>query len=1326
MRNCLVAIILMLVSLNLRAQLVINEASNSNGTNYILPSGASPDWIELYNTSPIPYFLQGHYLSDDRNTLQKWAFPPASVGGQSFFTLLANGKGSTFLVNHYETAIDGFTPWKYTIPMANDSLWVTPNYQDSAWASGMMSIGFGDGDDSTLLNGPITSVYARTSFQLTDYNDVTKAILDIDYDDGFVAYLNGVEIARAGLNGVPPSFDELASSHEAQLYQGIALSQIDLDMGQLANLLVNGTNVFSIEIHNSDPNSSDLTCRPFLTFGFASPAQQFNGTLHPYFNAGNQAGELETNFGIATEGETLYLSNALGIIDSLVVPDLEPNMSVGKNQDGIGPVVIFPTPTPNSSNNPVDGFLGHESLPIIQTTGGIYHQPIQVSVLNTSTQGGVIRYTLNGNDPDTSDTVYTTPILLDTHAVVKVRCFPLNSNLLPSPIEAETFLFNETSTIPIVALTIDSNDLVGPNGIFDNWWTDIKRPCVIEYFDTTGTKQFESKASVKPDGGAGGSRSNPQHSVTVEPANNTFGTGKPVHFPIFPEKPYVDDIYGLFIRNGSNFWNQYHQRDATFCRTMKNTHVNYQGYQPANVFINGVYFGMYELREKANEGYFEENYGNHLDSLDLLSVSYWYGSTIRPVKGSDTSFYHMIQTIDTLDKTDPNYLKYCDLKLDTKNYADYLIGEFWIANTDWIWNNMKMARTRTTDNKWRFNLQDLEWGLGGWTDYNADMFNHFFYGNQPNPYYQIYANLIQDSTYRNYFINRFADLMNTHLHPNTTNPMVNQMYEELLPEMPRHFAYWTGDVVGGMATYEWRKNDILYHFNRRSAVVRQQMKSYYNLTDTVVVTLNTVPANAGYIKISTIIPDSLPWKGVYFNGNPVRISAHANPGFTFKEWEYNINIPNNQLTNPNLALNIATDDYFHAIFTGSRADTTLTISEIHYNPDSTLDGGNWIELHNYGPHAIDLTGYKIKSSDYFDLYNVYEGTVIPPKGHLVITQDTARFHQLYPEVGNHQGSTRFGWENDEDSIYVIGPHDERVIAMSYGNSFPYPRCADGYGRTMENRESSSNVLDSTVWFCGCIGGSPGKAYSPCNEELIVSEFNLGKAEIMYNAEDWIELKNNTSSPMNLNGFILKDERDYHQFPLDGIVLEPQAYVVLVRDSSLFHDRHISINAKLKYGMEFGISKNDAIRIFDASHVLIQSVFIDTLGSWPVSPFGDDFTFEYAENGTNQTLGEAWFSGCLGGSPGRAYSACITLPENTDVWIYPNPNNGTFTLNVANKGPTSYKLFNTYGQLVKEGNLSNSKDPILSEVIDISDVAQGHYFLNINLNGAQEMLRLIKL
>jgi hypothetical protein len=1320
------AFLLILCAMFTYGQVVINEASNSNGTHYVLPNGSSPDWIELYNAGASSYSLQGHFLSDNRDSLQKWAFPPNTLGSQQFLTLLANKQGSTFLVNHFETAIDHNIVWKYSVPNTIIPNWTGLGFDDSAWLNGTMSIGYGDGDDSTQIVGPITSYYARCVFQISQYQDIVRAILDIDYDDGFVAYLNGIEIARAGLVGTPPNFDELAADQEAQLYQGGQLSSIEIDMSLLMNVLVNGTNVLAIEVHNSEPNSSDITCRPFLTFGFGSNQTQFNGTTHPYFNVGNQGGTLETNFGIATAGETLYLSNASGILDSLIVPDLEAEMSVGKNQDGIGPSVVFPNPTPNTTNNPSIGYSGYESMPVIQQVGGIYQQNLNVTVLNTSFHGGIVRYTLNGNDPDTNSTLYTGPISLDTHSVVKVRCFPVGTNLLPSPIEAETFLFNESSTIPIIALTIDSNDLVGPTGIFDNWWTDWKRPCVIEYFDTLGVKRFESKASVKPDGGAGGSRSNPQHSVTVEPANNTFGTGAPIHFPIIPSKPYVQDYYALYIRNGSNFWNQYPQRDATFNKLMKNTHVDYQEYTPANVFINGQYFGVYELREKTNEGYFIENYGNKKDELDLLTVSYWYGGTQRVVKGSDSSFFTMLNFLTTQDPMDSMYLQRCDSLIDTKNYADYIIGETWIGNTDWIWNNVKLARPRTAGNRWRFFLWDLEWGLGGWTDFNSNMFQHFRLNNLPNYYWTIHENLMENPEYRNYFINRYADIMNTRMHPNEFTPMVNQLYEELLPEYPRHHTLWTGDPVGGMNNYTNWKNNMLYQFENRNPAVRNQMLAEYNLSNTVNVTLKTIPENAGYIKISTIIPDSLPWTGVYFNGNPVRISAHANPGFTFDHWEYNINLAPNQLNQSSVVVNIATDDYFHAVFQGSPRDTTLTVSEIHYNPDPSLDGGNWIELHNFGDHAMDLTGYRIKSSNYYDNFEFKDGTTLPAKGYLVVSQDTALFHSIYPEVYNVTGGTVFGWENNEDSIYVLGPHNESIVAMHYNDDAPYPRCADGYGRTMENKYINEQILDSTSWFCGCIGGSPGKAYQPCQEELIVSEFNLGKIEILHNAEDWIELKNNTDQSMSLNGYILKDERNNHEFILTGITLDPGAYAVLVKDSSLFHQRHVDFNGQALYQIPFGISRNDAIRIFDPNGVIVQSVFIDTLGTWLTAPFNEDYTFEYQEFGTNQTLAEQWFVGCVGGSPGRAFSPCPEVPSNEWAWIFPNPNSGDFTLNVVSEGKTTYQLFNDRGQYLMEGSVQKTLNPIATQPVDISKFAQGLYLLRVTRNEESRVFRVIKL
>jgi hypothetical protein len=1329
MKKIISFLLTIVTCLNSEAQIFINEASNANGTNYVQANGTSPDWIELYNANASLQTLQGLYLSDTKTTLNKWGFPPMSIPGNGFITILANGQGTSYLVNHFESPIDQVSQWSYTIPNAEIPNWQTTTYDASGWSLGKTSIGYGDADDSTVVTAPVTTVYARINFNVTNFNDIVKAYLDIDYDDGFVAYLNGTEIVRAGLLGTPPTFDEMASDHEAQLYQGGNLSSYELDMSIIGSLLQNGTNVLAVEIHNSSPSSSDLTCRPFLTFGLASSQEQFNGTVHPFFST-SPAGILEANFSIATSGETLYLSNSDGLIlDSLVVPDLEPNMSVGKNSDGTNSWFIFPEPTPNASNNLATSYIGYEEQAAIIEVGGLFPSAITVHVINQSTQGGILRYTLNGQDPDLTSALVSGPIAIDSSAVLKVRCFPNGTNRMESPIEAETYLINEHSTIPIVSLTIDNDDLYGPNGIFDNWWTDWKRPCVIEYFNPDGTKQFESKASVKPDGGAGGSRSNPQHSVTVEPANTTFGTGEDIHYPLFPEKPYVNDLQAIYIRNGSNFWNQYHQRDATFMRVMRNSHANSQAYRPANVYLNGKFFGVYELREKANETYFNENYGNHVDSLDLLSVSYWYGSVLRTVKGSDSSFFNMVNYITTADKTNPAYLNECDKRLDLKNYTDYIAAELWYGNVDWIYNNIKIARTRTTDNKWRFFLQDMEWGLGGWTDYNANMFDWFENAYQPNHYYDIHHNLMMDSTYRNYFINRYADIMNTTLHQNTYTPIINQMYEELLPEMPRQFALWTGDIPGGMAAYTYNKDLILNQFNNRNTSVRDQMLNYYNLQNKVNVTLNTVPADAGYIKISSIVPDSLPWTGVYFNGNPVKITAVANPGYTFDHWENNLNLAAHQVQQESVALNIETDDNFSAVFVGTATNTSLTISEINYRPDASMDGGNWIELHNFGNSELTLTGWSLKNDDFYNAYSFSDDVKIPAGGYLVVAQDTQVFHSLHPTITNVVGNLNFGFDNKMDSIYIFRPNNDTLLAMQYTNDAPFPRCADGFGRTLENKYSNSVNLDSLSWFCGCIAGSPGTAYYPCDEPVIFSEFNLGKPTIAFNAEDWIELKNNTNNPIDFSGYTMKDEKQDHVFPLTGLELNPGEYALIVKDSVLFAQRHPYFDGKALFQLPFGISNNDALRLYDVNGALLQSVVFENTVAWPQASFYSDFTFEYLEGNSNQALASNWFEGCEGGSPGRAYSPCPVRPVSEFAWLYPNPSSGEITIvinnTISDNSGTTIAIYDLSGKLVY-----NQEFPVVIGsnehlVLDLGFLSSSIYLIRVTKGSQTETLRLTK-
>lgn len=1313
-------------------QLKINEASNANGNTIVLPNGDTPDWIEIYNSSGIPSNIGGYGLSDNRNAPMKWIFPTTMISPLGFLVVHAVNKNTVNFIDHYETSVFADSIWDYIIPTADIPQWNSSSFNSGAWLSGPASIGYGDGDDATDIIGPFTTVYSRINFQCTNINGIKKAILDIDYDDGFVAYLNGIEIARAGLTGAPPTWNELASDHEASIPQGGAISSFEIDTAIIQAALALGNNVLAIEIHNTDPNSSDLTGKPFLTFGYDTPGTFSSGTIHPYF-APIIGGTLETNFSISTGGEMLYLSNPAGIfIDSLLIIDLEPNMSNGKLVDGGIATATFNVPTPNASNNTSIGYDGYENQATITNNGGVFQGPILANIINNSIANGELRYTTTGVNPSVNSPLVVGPILLSTNCVLKVRCFPVGTNLLPSLISTETFLFQEDFSLPIVSLTIDSADLYGGNGIFDNWWTDWKKPCVVEYFDANGIKQFETRASVKPDGGAGGSRSNPQHSVTIEPSSTLYGEGKPIHYPIIPQKPYIKDYYALYIRNGSNFWNQSPQRDATFCRIMSKTNVNSQAYTPANVFLNGQYFGVYELREKANEGYFKNNFNNDLDSLDLLSVSYWYGAgIIRTVKGSDTSFFSMRDYITTADATSPTYFTESNKKLDLYNYTDYIAGENWYANADWIYNNMKMARTRTTDNKWRFYLQDLEWGLGGWTDYNTNMFDWFRYNQQPNPFWQIYDALVQNTEFKNYFVNRYADLMNFTFQSNKYTPIIDSMYNELLPDLPRHFQLWTGDVAGGMSTFAYWRNVHIAQFNNRNAVVRNQMVTEFNLVKKVNVSLDVFPAGAGYIKISTIVPETLPWTGVYFDGVPVKITAVANPGYTFQNWTPNLTLPSGSLLQSSVTQNIDQNDLYRAVFIGSPEEPSLTISEINYNSDPTVDGGNWIELHNFGSTAMDLTAWYVKTKHHYDKFSFDDQTIIPPNGYLVVCENMALFNSKYPQVQNVVGGTGFVWSNKYDSIRIFNPFDSMALVSVYSDEAPYPKCADGWGRTLENKHSDNSILDENSWFCGCIGGSPGKAYSPCEEPINISEFNFNNINQQYNSGDWIEILNTSSNSISLGGMIFKDGKSSHQFIMPNVALEPNAYLVIGNDLNAFTLRHPHVENVIGI-FDFGLSAKDGIRIYNANGALINSFLYDTVAPWSNIPATQDYTFESAFSGDfiDPNNGLSWFVGCEGGSPGTRFLPCPILPNGELAFLYPNPSSSSITVTVDNTvsgaGETSILLYDLSGRLISKQTMEKVQESVMQLNIDISSYLNGMYFVKVSQSNRSVTLPFVKI
>lgn len=169
--------------------------------------------------------------------------------------------------------------WRYFKGQAEPTAaWATLNFEDRAWLKGATGLGYGDGDDTTVLDdmrNSYTSVYLRHRFTVDDPTQYAGLILEVGYDDGFVAYLNGTEIARSETmegQGRPPAFDQTADgSHEVT--EGVDSFSLTPYLG----LLLPGENVLAIQAHNSSQGSSDLSILPRLLDRRILPGSVENG-----------------------------------------------------------------------------------------------------------------------------------------------------------------------------------------------------------------------------------------------------------------------------------------------------------------------------------------------------------------------------------------------------------------------------------------------------------------------------------------------------------------------------------------------------------------------------------------------------------------------------------------------------------------------------------------------------------------------------------------------------------------------------------------------------------------------------------------------------------------------------------------------------------------------------------------------------------------------------------------------------------------------------------------------------------------------------------------
>ena len=181
---------------------------------------------------------------------------------------------SLFSQKHWESIILASDTWSY-LPAVSEppATWYQTGFDDSSWKTGPGGFGYGDGDDATVT-AAVNSIYLRKKFNITNTAIIDQLLLDIDYDDAFVLYLNGTEVARSpNITANPPLFNSpLTIDHEALLYRGLLPERYVLKTSALKQ----GDNVLAVQILNVSITSSDMSSLVFLEGRINSPVTVYH------------------------------------------------------------------------------------------------------------------------------------------------------------------------------------------------------------------------------------------------------------------------------------------------------------------------------------------------------------------------------------------------------------------------------------------------------------------------------------------------------------------------------------------------------------------------------------------------------------------------------------------------------------------------------------------------------------------------------------------------------------------------------------------------------------------------------------------------------------------------------------------------------------------------------------------------------------------------------------------------------------------------------------------------------------------------------------------
>ena len=613
---------------------------------------------------------------------------------------------------------------------------------------------------------------------------------------------------------------------------------------------------------------------------------------------------MHTSFRLESgKGGEVYLFKNGSIEDELtgLKKQPAPNIAYGRKTDGASEWGYMAEPTPGTANcgTIVKDILGE---PVFSEKGkvvtGRQSFSLTLSVPEGAPAGTEIRVTYDGTEPTKNSILYSSPITIGATRIVRAKLF-CDGYMSPRSTTHSYIFFPREMTLPVFSIVTNKKYFEDSTiGIYvegnmsdgkKNYEHDWRRPINLEMFMGEGEEsQINQLCETRIMGGA--SRGNMMKSLAIY-ANKRFGT-KRFTYEFFPEqKPGVNDFKSISLRNAGNDFDYLYMRDAIIQRSMaENCDLDWQAWMPAVVYINGVYKGMLNLRERSNEDNIYTNYDG-LEDIDMFE-NWW------ELKAGDWDNYNLFKAFYT---EHGHTLAEYDKWMDTMEFLNLMIMNLYYNNQDFPGNNIVMWRPKTDEGRWRFIAKDTDFGLG-------------LYGSSPtyktiewlyNPNYdsekawangydhtRLFRRLMEDADFNREFIDRCAIYMGDFLREERVRELWDAMYEIIKTEYPNHRKlvneYWP--------KYEDELGSARYWLAERAGNFYQQLSDYYKVGSPVPMSVNMSYSDDELsdmtIEMNGVKLTRGKFDGKFFKGRKMCLTSRHGETREVRQWKVSITSPN--------------------------------------------------------------------------------------------------------------------------------------------------------------------------------------------------------------------------------------------------------------------------------------------------------------------------------------------------------------------------------------------------------------------------------------------------